>query len=210
MSNWFQVGFQLFGEWNLFALLLGALGVFVVALFFERLFVFRRATHAPHDLLSEIEKALERRSIVDAIQICEESGGVISSTLKAGLLRHEASEASIERAMNIAQRYEVIALERNLRGFSMIAQGAPLIGLIGASAGLFQAFDLFRQTGFIDLTNASLGTAIQSALLCAVAGLLVALPAQLLYQFFLGKIETLLSEIELVCAEVLDLLQENR
>jgi len=89
--------------------------------------------------------------------------------------------------------------------FSLLAQAAPMIGLLGTVAGMIGAFATLRTTGGAD--PAKLAGDISTALLTTAGGLLVALPSLFGYFFFKNRLNKLVAdchhaEIEMVEASI--------
>jgi biopolymer transport protein ExbB len=173
------------------------LGFSVAGLVFiiERFIALRRAKINVNEFLAKIRKSLMiKRSVKEAIKTCESYGGPVSSILKAGLLKYGQPKEDIEKTIENAALFEMGRLERNLVWLASIANVAPLLGFFGTVSGMIKSFDALAEAG---LSNPGLvATGISEALITTAAGLAVAIPVQLAYNFFMNKINKFVRDIE--------------
>lgn len=172
-----------------------AFSVVGLVFIFERFIALRRAKINVNEFLAKIRKSLMvKRSIKEAIKTCESYGGPVSSILKAGLLKYGQPKEDIEKTIENAALFEMGRLERNLVWLASIANVAPLLGFFGTVTGMIKSFDALAEAG---LSNPGLvATGISEALITTAAGLAVAIPVQLAYNFFMNKINKFVRDIE--------------
>ncbi len=175
-------------------------------IFIERLFLLRKSTVDTNQLIIDLRQSIQEGNIIEAVQHCEEAGGTLAAILKAGIMRHNRSQDQIERSMEAAGRLEIAHLEKNAKILSIISHIAPLIGLLGTVLGFMQAFAEMRLSGMVDITAARIGDALEYALLTTAAGLVVAIPALLAYNYLVSRIEAFVLEIQTTSTELVDLL----
>jgi biopolymer transport protein ExbB len=75
---------------------------------------------------------------------------------------------------------------------SLVAQAAPMLGLLGTVIGMVQAFGILADSGQANPTQ--LASSISVALLTTMWGLITAIPSLLAYFFFKNRINTLVAE----------------
>ena len=155
-----------------------------------------------------MRKTINEGNFVEAIQICEQTGGTIAAIIKAGIFKHNRGKEQIESAMEIAGLIEIARLEKNAKILSIIAYIAPLIGLLGTVLGFIQAFAEMRLSGLVDISATRIGEAMEYALVTTAAGLVVAIPSVLAYNYIVSRIEGFVLEIQTTSAEIVDLLLE--
>ena len=162
----------------------------------ERFIALRQAKINVNEFLAKIRKALiVNRSIKDAIKVCEDYRGPVPSIMKAGLLKYGEPKEDVEKTIENAALFEMGRLERNLVWLATIANVSPLLGFFGTVAGMIKSFDALAEAG---LSNPGLVAAgISEALITTAAGLAVAIPAQLAYNFFMSKINKFVRDIEI-------------
>ncbi len=166
-----------------------------VIFIFERWLALRRAKINVNEFLAKTRKELiVNRSVKNAIKVCEEYRGPVPSILKAGLLKYGQPREDVERTIENAALYEMGRLEKNLVWLASIANVAPLLGFFGTVVGMIKSFEALAEAG---LSNPGLVAAgISEALITTAAGLFVAIPAQLAYNFFMSRINTFVRDIE--------------
>lgn len=184
--------------------------ILAIAVFVERLVVLHRSEIDTDQFVIQIRQSIQDGNLIDAIHCCDNTGGALASIIKAGLLRHNSTTERIERSMEAAGRLEISLLERNARILSIISYVAPLVGLLGTVLGFMQAFGEMRLSGMVDITATRIGVALEYALLTTAAGLVVAIPAMIAYNYLVSKIETFVLEIETTSSEIVDMLLERQ
>ena len=103
--------------------------------------------------------------------------------------------AQIESAISV----KMSAFESGLSTVKQIASIAPLLGLLGTVVGILNAFDSISHLGLGDPTVFSSGISI--ALITTVAGLVVAIPHYIGYNYFIRSLEKLEVNLEKVVLE---------
>ncbi|MEP0773853.1 MAG: MotA/TolQ/ExbB proton channel family protein [Acidobacteriota bacterium] len=169
----------------------------LVALTFlvERGIALRRAKINVNEFLSKIRKALlVNRDVRAAVKVCEEYKGPVASVVKAALLKYGHPKDEIEKGIESAAVFESGRLERGLMVLSTTANVAPMLGFLGTVAGMIQSFDTLASQG---LTNpGAVAAGISVALITTAAGLTIAIPAQLGYNYFMSRINKFMRDIE--------------
>ncbi|WP_320036042.1 MotA/TolQ/ExbB proton channel family protein [Halarcobacter sp.] len=85
-------------------------------------------------------------------------------------------------------------LESGLNTIKIIASISPLLGLLGTVIGVLNSFDSISKSGLGD--PAIFSTGISIALVTTVAGLIVAIPHYIGYNYLIGFIDNLEHKIE--------------
>lgn len=192
--------------WNLVLIIIVGCSIISFAIFMERLLFLRKSVRDTNQLIIRLRQTIQDGNFVEAIQVCENEGGTIAAILKAGLLKHNRSREQIESAMEVAGLIEIAALERNAKILSIIAHIAPLIGLLGTVLGFIQAFAEMRMSGLVDISANRIGEAMEYALVTTAAGLVVAIPSVIAYNYVVSRVEGFVLEIQTTSSEIVDLL----
>jgi len=195
-----------FAKWNMILVLLGCCSIISVTVFIERLLQLNKAAIDTNAFVIKMRKMIKERNIVEAVQACEDTGGSIANIIKKGLLKHNLTRDRVESAMETQGLLEVSSLEKNAKVLSVIAYIAPLIGLLGTVLGFIQAFGEMRQTGLMDISTTNIGEAMEYALITTAAGLVVAIPTVVGYNYIVSRIEGLVLEMQTTSSEIVDLL----
>ena len=190
------------GGFTMYVLILCS--ILSIAVIIERLWYFRRCSLINRrQLMDHIRKEADRSKFTNALDFCRNSDTPISRIALAGLHLHGHDEKLISNAMEREITIETIKLERFTSIVGTIGGTAVYIGLFGTVLGIIRAFHDVAHTasGGMDVVTAG----ISEALVCTAAGLIVAIPAVVSYNYFVRQIDTFVLEMELTASELLDL-----
>jgi len=177
-----------------------ALSVVGLALILEVAFRTRRGAILPATALRVLEspeaaEAVERLTGKNQ-KVC------IYRILKVGCLWRKGTTQQVQSAIEETVDEMLWKLKRSARPIGVIANTAPLLGLLGTVIGIIEAFDVVAREGALGDPTA-LAAGISKALLTTCFGLIVAIPMLLAYHYFSGKAETLLRKCEELAKEAL-------
>ncbi len=169
--------------------------IVALAVMVERTIVLRSAKIKVNEFLAKLRKALiVNKSLRDAIKICEQYKGPLASIMKAGLLKYGQPREDIEKTIETAALHEMARLEKRLIVLASVANVSPLLGFFGTVSGMIKSFDALAEQG---LSNpGAVAAGISEALVTTAAGLAVAIPTQLAYNFFMNSINKSVRDIE--------------
>jgi len=183
--------------------------VLFVAIFIERLYHYHRAQIDTNEFISGIRNIMKKGNVAEAISICEETPGPVAHIIKTALLKHDRPRGEIAKTIEDAALLEVPRLEKNLVVLATIAHISPLLGLFGTVIGMIQVFMKIQEMRGIINTEALAG-GIWVALITTAAGLAVAIPAFVAYNYLVSRVNGLVLDMEKSATEVVDLLQMRR
>ena len=109
-------------------------------------------------------------------------------------LMEKSNDKYEEKTLDNALDKYVKGLENGLNTVKIIASIAPLLGLLGTVIGVLNSFDSISKSGLGDPSVFSTGISI--ALITTVAGLIVAIPHYVGYNYLVGFIDKLEHKIE--------------
>lgn len=95
---------------------------------------------------------------------------------------------------------EVEKLEHNLAFLAICSTASPFLGLLGTVWGILSAFLGVRHIPVVTLQIIAPG--ISDALVTTVAGLLVAIPAVIAYNYYVGQVRSFANEMERWAIEI--------
>jgi len=174
-------------------------GASVLALAFalERAFSLRRKRVLPPSFIKKLWVLTDRRPLdVPAIlAFCEANDSPTARIVSSALRRSGRSLDELEKAIEEAGNREAKKLRRNTRILMGVASVTPLIGLLGTVIGMIDAFWSLGEADPLRRAE-TLARGIWQALLTTAAGLSVAIPSLVLYLYFNGKIERLVTELD--------------
>ncbi|MBE2214886.1 MAG: MotA/TolQ/ExbB proton channel family protein [Opitutaceae bacterium] len=180
-----------------------------LVLFVERALFLHRGQIRTTQFLEGIKNIVRKRRVVEALTVAEETPGPVAAMVKAGLLHYEETEDRIRAAMTEAALVEIPVLERRLGAIGVIAQVAPVLGLLGTILGMIQAYQEFEKGGAY-ATAGALSGGMWQALLTTAAGLAVGVAARLGHHFLAGRMRALVYDMEWVANDVLRFLVAER
>ena len=203
--------FQDIGAWianvNLVLVVIILCSILAAGVFFERVSYLKKVDGDTSSLLVLLRQEILEGNIVEAMNICEEKQGAVSSVVKAGLCKHERPREYIENAMELRGLVEIAKMEKNARILSIIGHIAPLIGLLGTVIGFIKAFGEMRISSLVEISATQIGEAMEYVFVTTAAGLVVAIPAVIGYNYIISRIENMTVEMQATAAEVVDLLE---
>jgi biopolymer transport protein ExbB len=177
----------------------------VIVLFIERTLYLHRGQIRSKPFIDGIKNTLERRRLVEALTLCEETPGPVAAVVKAALLNTDKDAERMRFAVQEAALVEIPALERRLGSIAAVAQIAPLVGLLATLLGMITTFHAFMQGGHYATANA-LANGMWQALIGTAGSLLVAIPSHLAWHFLSGRVRSLVRDVEWAGNEIMQYL----
>jgi biopolymer transport protein TolQ len=101
---------------------------------------------------------------------------------------------NINDAMNRTSSFEFEQIERSLPFLATISSVSPFLGLLGTVWGVLSALLNVKNIPIVTLQIIAPG--VSDALVTTVAGLIVAIPALIFYNYFIGKLRDISTESE--------------
>lgn len=185
---------------------LAALSIYSLAIIAQRWKLYRDSVAGASDFLAQARRLVEDGRLPEVAALAKRRGGPAAKVVTAVLVgasgkneRRAAAERALER--------EVAALEKGLPVLGTIGSTAPFIGLFGTVLGVMRAFR--------DLAGASnagpgvVAVGISEALVATAAGLFVAIPAIIAYNYFTTRSTGFSDELRWTTDEILDKLTER-
>ena len=157
-------------------------------------------------VMESVEEAARAGSLDQAAEIAAATPGPAAAILLAGLRRVRnltLHKGELEQVVSTTGAIELSFLERGLVILATIANVAPLMGFLGTVAGMILAFDSIATTG--DVEPATVAGGIKVALLTTAAGLTIAIPVNIGYNYFVARIDRLIVDMEESAQKVLNL-----
>jgi biopolymer transport protein ExbB len=184
--------------------------VFAMAIIIEKFWHLHKVKIDTEDFLSKIMDKMKRHETKEALQICDGTKSPISNILKAGILKYDRPRQQIIEAIEDASLYEIPRIEKNLTALATIAHVSPLLGLLGTVTGMVRCFQTIqaKSTSFHPVSPGDLAGGIWEALLTTVAGLIVAIPTFVAYNYLVSRINHFILEIEKASTELVNFLTE--
>jgi biopolymer transport protein ExbB len=185
--------------WLLFALSFAS-----VAIALERAWVFRSANGDLPHLVRELRKLLRQSDLGRARQLLSGGKSVEQRVVTAGFAELDNGPRAAEEAMAAAIGLERSRLEKRLMFLGTVGNNAPFIGLLGTVIGIVGAFDALGAPQAMSNAMAAssalapervMGT-IAEALVATAVGLVVAIPAVAVFNYFQGRVSNALADAQ--------------
>jgi biopolymer transport protein ExbB len=173
---------------------------------------FRKMAKATKAFAPQFSQALESENIAEALEIAERYqdshvARVLGESLRevAPLLEDPnsagAAIVSCERSVEREQILLANDLKSGLGILATIGATAPFVGLLGTTLGIVNAFlGMAAMGGGLEAVS----TGIAEALIATAIGLIAAIPAVWLYNYFTARLDTLFSELAYAGRELID------
>ena len=127
-------------------------------------------------------------------------------------MHREQGRDRVREAVEEAGLIEVPRLEEKLNLLATIAQISPLLGLFGTIVGFIRVFMYLQESGLyanISGGEHSLAKGIWESLICAAAGIAVAIPAHAGYNYLVSRVNKIVLDMERAAAEIVNIVSEN-
>ena len=200
-------------------IILLVMSMYSIAVMVERFLTYRAAKSQSREFAPRVAQALKNNRIEEAINISDKhKKSHLAMVVNAGLQEFRAHEQSTEisgdeieaskRALQRAIAIKSAEFRRGLSGLATIGSTAPFVGLLGTVFGIIAAF-----TGMKSAESAGIGAVaggIAEALLTTALSLAVAVPAVWMFNYFTGKVDGFVIEMDNSASELLDYFLKNR
>src|SRR5205809_2848411 len=179
-----------------------------VVVFIERFLHFHRAQINSTEFLNGVRTVLKRDNVVEALSICDATAGPVARLVKTAILNRDYGRERVREALEEAGLTEVPRLEEKLNLLATIAQLAPLLGLLGTVLGFMRTFYDMRAAG-LNAHVGDLSNGIWQAMICAAAGLAVAIPAHAGYNYLVSRVNSIVLDMERAATEIVNIVTEE-
>lgn len=194
------------GGWLMIPIFLSS--IIALAIIIDRYSVIRKSKMNLPAFMVKIRTFLKRKDIRGAIEFCTNEKSNASNIVKKGLRKYAYGHERVKEAIESAGKQEITKLEKGLSTLATISGVAPLLGFLGTVTGMISAFmkieDLQGSANPSDLAGG-----IWEALLTTAFGLGVGIIALTAYNYLLASITKLVSDLEVISNDVLDVLEET-
>src|SRR5215475_14211262 len=160
----------------------------------ERLMYFYKRSGRPDQVLNGALERIRAGNLKEAAWVCTTSPHPVGAVAKTVIESPNLPTESVEEKMQIALSEQKLQLERHLGWLGTMGNTAPLIGLLGTVWGIMRAFHDMAHTGSAGPSVVAAG--IAEALFTTAAGLLVAVPAVMIFNHFTRRIAVMLTTAE--------------
>jgi len=158
-------------------------------------------------LLNKLLKEIKMKKFDEAINFCDTINSPMALVAKAGIIAFKENGNNLGEAMEREIMFQTIKLERFTTILGTLGNIAVYIGLFGTVLGIIKAFH--------DISKIDLGgnisviiEGVSEALIATAAGLFVAIPAVIAYNFFIKLIDKFVMDMEYCSSAIKDALKK--
>jgi biopolymer transport protein TolQ len=177
--------------------ILVVLSVFSVGIIMERFFYLRRASKESARIRSRVRLALQSNSLEDVQELSKNLDTIEGRALNHAMKHiRDHGDKGLEEVFNAYTLTEKPDLEKYLNFLATVGSNAPYIGLLGTVLGIMKAFnDLAQST---EAGQQTVMAGISLALVATAAGLFVAIPAVISYNYYQRQVKSILANLDTV------------
>ncbi len=202
------------------ATVLALMSIYSLGVMAERLITYWRAQRASRTFAESLRELLPASKLGEAVELSKKlKRGHLSKVLGLAIeeyssgveaLAHKGPKdvgsfdiiAAVNRAVDRSSLRTVNDLRRGLGALATVGSTAPFVGLLGTVAGIITAFQAMAATGSGGLGAVSAG--IAEALITTAFGLLVAIPAVMMFNYLTNRVEDMQVDITDSATELVD------
>jgi biopolymer transport protein ExbB len=207
--------------------ILALMGIYMIAVSIERFLVFTKARSRSLAFVQTLSQKLRDRDIKGALSLSQlKPQSPIALVIEAALKEYteglvalktqgpdELGEFDIldavNRSLDRVKEREVADLKKGLGGLATIASAAPFVGLFGTVIGIINVFATMKANGAGGI--AAVAGGIGEALVTTAFGLLVAIPAVAIFNYFTNAIDAFVVDMNETSSELISyMLREGR
>ena len=175
-----------------------------LAVAIERILYLALSTINTKKFVAEVEQTVKSKGIGAAKELCRNTRGPIASIYYQGLDRYDQGLDAVEKSVVSYGSVQTGQMESGLTWIGLFIALSPMLGFMGTVVGMIQAFDQIQAAGDISPTLVAGG--IKVALLTTLMGLIAAVILQLLYNYIVSKIDSLVNDMEDASITLMDIL----
>jgi biopolymer transport protein ExbB len=185
--------------------------IVMLTIVLEKFYSLRNVHASADEILSTIAKYLKNGEKDNTLAFLKKTPGVLPRIFETGILRFDHSREEIQNAINNSIQKQLPVLDKYLGALGTVAAIAPLFGLLGTITGMINSFSKIASEGTTG--PAVIATGVYEALYTTAAGLIVAIPAVIFFNYFRQRIQNTENELEIYgnqLTEIIMLAKEGR
>lgn len=182
--------------------LIGICALVAAFVFVRKWFEFYRAQVNINEIVTGLINVLRRDGMIEAITLCDNSPGPVPRVLSSAIRAYKEGD-DIRDALATQTLIEVPRLESLLNILATLAYVTPLLGLLGTVLGLVDSFQTMTAATDSAVTLPELSNGVYKALLCTAAGLSVAIPCHIAYNYLVSRVQDFCTDMEKASAEIM-------
>jgi biopolymer transport protein ExbB len=200
------------GGWAMIPL--AAMSVITLTLVIVFLFTLRRGAVVSSHYMNTADVLLRKRDYPGLLSISARHSEAVARIVQRTLdfiSRNPNAEAAAVREIAETEGSTIAAsLQHRIVYLADMAMLAPMVGLLGTVFGIIRSFGVLasRQTAEAS-RNMLLAAGVSEALVATASGLILGITAMAFYSLFRGRVQSLISDLEIASAHVIGVLTLN-
>lgn len=165
-----------------------------IAVAVERFITYNKLRIDVSSFLEKVGGFIRKGDIKGAEDLCARTRGPVASIMQAGLARHDKGLETVEKAVESSGGIEMAFLEKGIVVLASVSSIAPMLGFLGTVSGMIKAFGEIAAAKNVEASLVAGG--IQEALITTATGLTIAIPIQMLHNYFIARIGRFVIDME--------------
>ena len=161
----------------------------------------RREKLAPTPLVQDLQALIEEEQFDEAIELCDQEGGYMSSLIGSALRMRMAGYEEMIQALEAAANEEGFKLQAKISYLSLVGNTGPLLGLLGTVTGMISSFQKIEQMKAP--TPGDLAEGVYESLVNTTLGLFIGIVFLTIFFFFKNKVTKMCLSMNLQAVDLL-------
>lgn len=184
------------------------MSIYSMAITFERYLTFKSASRQSREFVPKVSEMLKTSHLSEALQLSREyKKSHLAVVVNSGLQELTATTGrnplrKAKRALRRAAAMKTADLQRGLSSLATVGSTAPFVGLFGTVVGIINAFTKMNEAQSAGI--AVISGAIAEALITTAFGLVVAIPAVWMFNYFTNRVHNFSIEMQNSAEELID------
>jgi len=184
---------------------IGILSVIAIYVFIERYLSIRRHIKTDVNFMNNIHEFILSGRTDSALTLCRNTEKPIARMIEKGISRLGKHIKEIEESIEIAGKFEVYELEKNVQILAVIAGIAPMFGFLGTIIGVIKIFYNISMTSDVSIGVVSAG--LYTKMVSSASGLIVGIMAYIGYHWLNIILSKAIHQLEWNAMNFIDLLK---
>jgi biopolymer transport protein ExbB/TolQ len=184
------------------------MSIYSLAVMFERYLTFKAAAQQSREFVPKVSEMLKAAHLSEALQLSRDyKKSHLAVVVNSGLQELTSTNVKnplrkAKRAVKRATAMKTADLQRGLSSLATVGSTAPFVGLFGTVIGIINAFTKMNEAQTAGI--AVISGAIAEALIATAFGLVVAIPAVWMFNYFTNRVNVFTIEMHNSAEELID------
>ncbi len=184
------------------------MSIYSLAVMFERYLTFQAAANQSREFVPKVSEMLKAAHLNEALQLSRDyKKSHLAIVVNSGLQELTATNVKnplrkAKRAVKRAAAMKTADLQRGLSSLATVGSTAPFVGLFGTVIGIINAFTKMNEAQTAGI--AVISGAIAEALIATAFGLVVAIPAVWMFNYFTNRVNSFAIEMHNSAEELIE------